>query len=44
MKAPVGPPIWTRLPPSAEIRKPPNDRGDETRGWLSARCDGDSDA
>ncbi len=23
MKAPVGPPICTRLPPSAEIRKPP---------------------
>ena len=22
MKAPVGPPIWTREPPSAEIRKP----------------------
>lgn len=21
-KAPVGPPIWTRLPPSAEITKP----------------------
>ena len=21
-KAPVGPPIWKRLPPSAEIRKP----------------------
>ena len=23
MKAPAGPPIWKRLPPSAEIRKPP---------------------
>ncbi len=23
MKAPAGPPIWKRLPPSAEMRKPP---------------------
>jgi hypothetical protein len=23
MNAPAGPPIWNRLPPSAEIRKPP---------------------
>jgi hypothetical protein len=23
MKAPAGPPIWKRLPPSAETRKPP---------------------
>ena len=23
MKAPVGPPIWTLLPPSSEIMKPP---------------------
>ena len=23
MKAPAGPPTWKRLPPSAEIRKPP---------------------
>ena len=23
MKAPAGPPIWNRLPPSAETRKPP---------------------
>ena len=23
MKAPAGPPIWNRLPPSADIRKPP---------------------
>ncbi len=23
MKAPAGPPIWKREPPSAEIRKPP---------------------
>jgi len=23
MKAPAGPPIWKRLPPKAETRKPP---------------------
>ena len=23
MKAPAGPPIWKRLPPSADTRKPP---------------------
>ncbi len=23
MNAPVGPPIWTLLPPSSEMRKPP---------------------
>src|SRR5919112_434998 len=27
MNAPVGPPIWTRLPPSSEIRKPPTIAG-----------------
>ena len=37
--APVGPPIWTREPPSAEIRKPGDDRGDQSLARAGAAGD-----
>ena len=41
MKAPAGPPIWKRLPPSSEIRKPPTIGGVEPA--LRADAGGDRD-
>ena len=40
MKAPAGPPIWKRLPPSAETRKPPTIAG-KAAIRRDARGDGD---
>ena len=42
-KAPVGPPICTRLPPSAEMRKPGDDGGVEPLLGLHAGGDGEGD-
>ena len=42
-KAPVGPPIWTRLPPRNEIRKPGDGRGHEARLGRHARGDREGD-
>ena len=41
MKAPAGPPIWKRLPPSAEIRKPPTIAVYSPRSGVAPRGDGD---
>ena len=41
MKAPAGPPIWNRLPPSAEMRKPPTIGGVEPAVRRRAGGDGD---
>ena len=39
-KAPVGPPIWNRLPPRAEIRKPATYRRHQSRLRRCTRGDG----
>ncbi len=41
MKAPAGPPIWKRLPPSAEIRKPPTMAVNSPRSGVVAAGLGD---